>query len=77
MTWVEQKIQEFEQRPAVFDDAEQSRRAAMLRHFVAINKFEGLIPSSIDEHMLELLAAGKISKQEYLSLCLTDARGTV
>ncbi len=76
MTFVEHKIQEFETRSPVFGKAEQSRRLAMLQHFSAINRFEGLVPSAIDERMFQLLATGKISKQEYIQLCLADARGT-
>lgn len=77
MTLIEQKIQEFEARPAAFQDAEQSRRSAMLSHFSAINRFEGIVPSDTDERLFQLLATGKISKQEYLNLCITDARGTI
>lgn len=77
MTLLEQKLQEFESRPASFDAAEQNRRTSMLQHFMAINRFEGLIPSTVDKQMFQLLAAGKISKQEYIQLCLTDARGTI
>jgi hypothetical protein len=76
MTLIEQKIQEFEMRPAGFDSAEESSRASKLEHFSAINSFEGIVPSAVDKRMFQLLAAGKISKQEYLELCLTDARGT-
>lgn len=75
MTLLEQKIQEFEIRPAVFDNAEQARRASMFQHFSAINRFEGITPSIIDERLFKLLSTGKISKQEYIHLCLTDARG--
>jgi hypothetical protein len=77
MTLIEQKLQEFETRLATFNDAEQDSRVCMLQHFSAINRFEGITPSPIDERMFQLLAAGKISKQEYLEICLTDARGTV
>ena len=76
MTSIEQRIQEFESRPAAFDSAEQSGRASMLYHLSVINRFEGVNPSPIDKRLFDLLAAGKISKQEYLDLCLTDARGT-
>ncbi|MEZ5690496.1 MAG: hypothetical protein R3D71_02385 [Rickettsiales bacterium] len=74
MTLLEQKLQEFELRPAVYDAAEQHRRAAMYEHFSAINKFEGLFASELDNRLFALLAAGKVSKNEYLELCLTDAR---
>jgi hypothetical protein len=76
MTLIEQKIREFETRPATFDSAEQTRRVSMFQHLSAINKFEGLTPSAIDERLFQLLAAGKVSKQEYLELCLTDTCGT-
>ena len=75
MTLIEKKIRVFEARPAAFDSAEQQRRAMLFQHFSAINRFEGLVPSSVDERMFQLLAAGKVSKQEYLDLCLMDARG--
>ena len=74
MTLIEQRIQEFESRPAVFNNTEQSNRASMFKHFSAINRFEGIVPSPVDERLFQLLASGKISKQEYLNLCLTDAR---
>lgn len=74
MTRIEQKLRTFETRPATVDVAEQNRRIDMLQHFSAINKFEGLLPSAIDERLFQLLAAGKISKHEYLDLCLSDAR---
>lgn len=70
------KIQEFETRPASFNSAEQSNRVSMFRHLSAINKFEGITPSAVDERLFQLLAAGKVTKQEYLELCLLDARGT-
>jgi hypothetical protein len=76
MTLLEKRIQEFEARPASVDAARENDRAAMLDHFSAINRFEGLIPSTIDKRLFHLLAASKISKQEYLDLCLSDARGT-
>ena len=76
MTLIEQKIREFEARPATFHDAEQNRRATMFSHFSAINRFEGITPSDTDERLFQLLATGRISKQEYLELCITDARGT-
>jgi len=74
MTLMEQKIEEFESRAAVFADAEKAMRASMFQHFSAINRFEGITPSAVDVRLFQLLAAGKISKQEYLELCLTDAR---
>lgn len=76
MTFIKNKIQEFEARTPAFDDAEQSRRLAMLQHFSAINKFEGYIPSAIDKRLFQLLASGKISKQEYLELCIAYARAS-
>lgn len=75
MTFIERKIKEFENRAPAFDDVEQNRRLAMLQHFSAINRFEGYIPSAIDKRLFQLLASGKISKQEYRQLCLDDARG--
>jgi len=69
-------MQEYEARPAAFDSVEQSRRISMLQHLSVINKFEGLTPSAIDERLFQLLATGKISKQEYLDLCLLDAHST-
>lgn len=74
MMFIESKIREFETRAPAFDSAEQNRRLAMLQHFSAINRFEGLIPSAVDERMFQLLAAGKISKQEYIQLSLDYAR---
>ncbi len=70
------KIQEFETRPAAFNSAEQSSRTSMFRHLSAINKFEGITPTAVDERLFQLLAAGKVTKQEYLELCLLDAHGT-
>lgn len=77
MTLIERKIQEFEARPAAFHDAGRSHRAAMLSHFSAINRFEGIVPSDTDTRLFQLLATGKISKREYLDLCITDARGAI
>lgn len=77
MTLFEQKLQECEIRPAIFDDAEQIRRASMFQHFSAINRFEGITPNAVDERLFQLLSAGKISKQEYIEFCLMDARGAV
>jgi hypothetical protein len=74
MTLFEKQIQQFEARPAAFGSVEEQSRAFMLQHFSAINKFEGVTPSPIDQRLFQLLAAGKISKQEYLDLCLIDAR---
>jgi hypothetical protein len=76
MNPLEKRIQEFEARPASVDAEREHDRVAMLEHFSAINRFEGLIPTAIDKRLFHLLAAGKISKQEYLDLCLSDARGT-
>ena len=73
MTTFEQRIQKFESRPAAFDSAEESERASMLHHLSVINRFEGVNPSPIDKRLFDLLAAGKISKQEYLDLCLLDS----
>jgi hypothetical protein len=75
VTTLEKRIQEFEARPASVDAAQEHDRASMLKHFSAINRFEGLIPSATDKRLFHLLAAGRISKQEYLELCLSDARG--
>jgi len=74
MSLIDQKIQEFESRPACFDKAEQASRAAMIQHFAAINRFEGIIPSATDKRLFALLASGKITKKEYLDLCIADAR---
>jgi hypothetical protein len=72
MSVFEDKIQEFEGRPVGFTGSEQSHRLAMYQHFMAINKFEGLVPSADDERLFKLLAMGQISKKEYLDLCLTS-----
>ena len=77
MTFLERKLSELEVRPVKCDRVEQERRAEMFRHFAIINKFEGIIPSPVDERLFSLLAAGKISKHEYLDLCLRDAQGAV
>ena len=73
---MEQKLDVFEKRPAVFSAAERERRAEMLKRFSVINRFEGLVPSPLDKRLFELLAAGKINKVEYLNLCLSDARAS-
>lgn len=75
MNFIDHKLQEFEARAPTYDSVERTRRLAVMRHFSAINRFEGLIPGIVDERMFELLAAGQISKQEYLQLCIADARG--
>ncbi len=77
MNQIEQKLSEFEARPALYDKREQARRAQMFQHLAAINKFEGLMTDSIDEKLFALLATGKISKPEYISFCINEARGTV
>lgn len=77
MNQIEQKLNEFEARPALYGEGEQARRTKMFQHLVAINKFEGLIADSIDEKLFALLASGKISKPEYIALCIDEARGTV
>lgn len=74
MSDVDRRIQEFELRPAACDSAEAERRAALLEHFSSINRFEGIVPSASDQRLFALLASGKISKAEYLDLCLADAR---
>jgi hypothetical protein len=74
MSLIDQKIRAYEARPAQFDSTEQIQRSAMIQHFSAINKFEGIIPNSTDERLFSLLIAGKINKQEYLDLCLDYAR---
>ncbi len=76
MTSLEQRLGILEARPALFGGAEERHRAAIFQHFAVINRFEGLIPSAVDERLFQLLATGKISKEEYLDLCLADARGT-
>lgn len=73
MTSMEQRIQELEFRPATFDSAEQTRRISMFQTLSAINRFEGILPSATDERLYGLLASGRIDKNEYLALCLTDA----
>jgi hypothetical protein len=75
MTLLERRLQELETRPVTFDLAEQQRRAARLQHLSTINRFEGIVPSATDERLFQLLAAGKVSKHEYLELCLADALG--
>ena len=78
MTLFETRIREWEARPANLDAAERARRIAALNHIAAINRFEGIIPTPDDQRLFDLLAAGKVSKHEYLELCLadaTDARG--
>jgi len=77
MTPFEKEIQKFEKRPATLAGAEQRRRASMYKHFSAINKFEGITTSPADERLLQLLISGKITKREYLDLCLIDARSTI
>lgn len=77
MSPIEQTIQQFEARPAAYNSAEQGRRTAMLKHLTEINQFEGIVPSSVDQRLFQLLASGKISKHEYLALCLADARGAM
>lgn len=71
---MEQQIEVFERRPAAVNPAEQNRRARMQRHFSAINRFEGLVPTSTDERLFDLLASGKINECEYLELCIADAQ---
>lgn len=70
MATVEQKIQEFENRPMVITMAEQASRAAQYRKLEAINKFEGMVPGATDRRLFKLLSTGKVTKQEYLDLCL-------
>jgi hypothetical protein len=77
MTPIEQQLQEFEKRPAGFTDVEQQQRSLTYKHFSDINRFEGITPDSIDVKLFNLLIAGKISKSEYLELCLMDARGKI
>ncbi|MCB1556361.1 MAG: hypothetical protein KDJ15_03515 [Alphaproteobacteria bacterium] len=77
MTFLEQKLNELEARPVQFDQAEQNRRVEMFQHFAVINRFEGIAATPLDERLFSLLAAGKISKPEYLDLCLRDAQGVV
>jgi hypothetical protein len=76
MAPIERRIQAFETRPATVDSSERDRRVAMLQHFSAINRFEGIAPSAVDERLFQLLAAGQVSKEEYLGICLADALGT-
>lgn len=75
MTSLEKEIQKFEKRPPVYSKAEQKQRTSLYDNFAAINKFEGIVPSAVDQRLFQLLIAGKISKHEYLKLCLTDAHG--
>ncbi len=77
MNQIEQKLSEFEARPALYDKSEQARRTQMFQHLAAINVFEGLETDRIDEKLFALLASGKISKPEYLALCIDEARGTI
>ena len=74
MTLVEQKIQEFEQRPALsFTAGERARRKSSIDHFSNISRFEGLTATEIDQRLFNLYAENKITKKEYLELCLLDA----
>jgi hypothetical protein len=75
MTSLEYMLQTLETRPATVDSPEQLRRTALFQHLSAINRFEGLAPSAVDERLFQLFAAGRISKQEYMDLCVADARG--
>lgn len=76
MTMIEREVQRMENRPPAFDPVEQTRRAAMFRHFASINRFEGIVPNDLDERLFNLLATGKITNGEYLQICLAEARGT-
>jgi hypothetical protein len=73
MTTTERKIEEFSQRKALHGTAEQKKRARMLERFSVINRFEGIVPDQTDRRLFELLASGKINKQEFLELCRNDA----
>ena len=74
MTPVEEKLQEFERRPAAVPPDEQARKQALLDDWIAINHFEGIHPTELDRRLLRLLAASKISRQEYHELSLLAAR---
>lgn len=75
MTYFEQKISEYEQRPAAFSVGEQAQRFERIKTISDINRFEGISPSDKHKRLYPLLAAGKITKKEYLELCLIDAKG--
>jgi hypothetical protein len=74
MTLVEQQVQEFERRPAEVPPAEQARKQAVLNAWVAINRFEDIHPTELDKRLFRLLAARKVSQQEYRELSLLAAR---
>ena len=74
MTAVEQKLQEFERRPTAVEPAEQARKQALLDAWIDINRFEGIYPTELDKRLFRVLAAGKVSQQEYRELSLLAAR---
>lgn len=78
MTLVEQKIQEFEQRSAASMAAEElACRKSTIDHFTDISRFEGLTANEVDQRLFDLYSENKITKQEYLELCLLDAHNHI
>jgi hypothetical protein len=76
MTLIEQRINEFEQRPLLLAAGELAGRKVIIDHFVDISRFEGLIPDGTDQRLFNLHSENKISKNEYLELCLLDAQNS-
>jgi|GEM_PF-6784200 len=71
-----QKISEFASRPCVFTQNELHLRQKHMQNFIASNTFEGLYASDLDIQLYNLVIEGKVSTNEYLTLCREAATGS-
>ena len=69
MKSIQEKLKEFESRPARYDKVGELKRTRMLERFTTINRFEGIEAGPIERRLFKLLSTGKVSKTEYIELC--------
>jgi len=69
MTFLE-KLRTIESKNSSLSSNEIQERTESMQNFQYISAFEGMIPNSNDSKLYSLYANGKLSKQEYIDLCL-------
>lgn len=74
MSTFEQQIEKFSKRPPAFSAREIESRWQQIKGFLSNSALEGQKTSPQDLKLYGLIAAGKITEQEYLNLCQSRYR---
>lgn len=64
------KLVKMAKRPSRFSAAIIRQRQSQVEVWNAISAFEGQKPTEEQQQLFQLLAQGKISRQEYLDICI-------